>query len=108
MTLSFCRVEQISFRPNVAFQRHDDFFPRTVDGGVGHLSEQLLEIVIDQPRLVAHAGQCRIITHRPDRVFLGGDHRNEHELQCFRCVAERLHVREQFFANHSVRRFGSG
>ena len=80
MTLSFCRVEQIPFRTDITLQRHDHFFPRTIDGGVGHLSEQLLEIVVDQPGLIAHARQCRVITHRPDWVLLGGDHRNEHEL----------------------------
>ena len=88
MTLSFCRIKQVPFRADVTFQRHDDFFPRTVDGGIRHLSEQLLEIVIDQSWLVAHACQCRVIAHRPDRVFLGGDHRDEHELQCFGCITE--------------------
>ena len=92
MALGFGRIEQVSFRPDVAFQRHDHFFPRTVDRGIGYLSEQLLEVVINESGLIAHTGQCRIITHRPDRIFLGEDHRYEHELQSFCRVAKRLHV----------------
>ena len=105
MTLSFGRFQKVAFRTDVAFQRHDDFFTRTVDRRVGHLRKQLLEVIIDQAWLITHTGQSRIITHGPDRILLGGNHRNEHELQRFRGVPERLHMLQQFVVHHSFRCF---
>ena len=100
MALRLGRVEQIAFGADVALQRHDDLFARAVDRGVRHLREELLEVVEQRTRLIAEAGQRRVIAHRTDRVFFGRDHRNEHELQRFGRVPERLHVLEQLVADH--------
>ena len=108
MTLLFVRIQQISFGADVAFQRHDDFFPRAVDRGVGHLCEELLEVVVHQSRMIAHTRQRRIVTHRSNRIFLGENHRNEHELQRFGRITERLHMREQFGTHHAFGGLGLG
>jgi len=47
------RFEQIRFGADVAFQRHDHLL---ADRGVGDLSEQLFEIVVDHPWLIGQTG----------------------------------------------------
>jgi hypothetical protein len=47
------RFQQVLFRADVAFQRHDDLFADRIDRRVRHLREELLEVVIQHPRLVA-------------------------------------------------------
>ena len=53
MAVGRCRVQQILFWTNIAFQRHDDFFTNRIDGWIGNLSKELFEIIVDQSGLVA-------------------------------------------------------
>ena len=46
------RIEQVPLRTDKAAERHDHFLANRVDGRVRYLGKQLLEIVIDHPRLV--------------------------------------------------------
>ena len=85
--------QQILFWAHVAFERHDDVFSNRIDRRVGDLREELLEIVVHQSRLIAQARDGRVIPHRPNRVDLRLDHRNQHEMHGFDCIAEGLHAR---------------
>ena len=62
-------IEDVSFAPDVAVERHDQVFADRIDGRVGHLSESLLEIVEQQLRFVGQARKGRVDAHRPDRLF---------------------------------------
>ena len=52
LTIGLGGVQQIALRTDVTFQRHHDFFANRINCRIGDLSEQLLEVVINQPRLV--------------------------------------------------------
>ena len=41
------RLEQVRLGPDVALERHDDFLADRVDRRVGHLREELLEVVVE-------------------------------------------------------------
>ncbi len=99
----FGRFQQISLRPDVALQRHDHFFANRIDRRIGDLREELLEIVVEHPRLVGEAGQGRVVAHRADRVAQLAHQRQQHELHRFDRVAERLHPLEQRFRLEAVR-----
>ena len=60
--------QQVAFRANRRDQRSDDFFANRVQGRVGHLGEQLLEIVVQQLRIVREHGQRRVVAHRTERL----------------------------------------
>ncbi len=74
-----------------------DFADR-VDRRVGHLGEQLLEIVVQRLVLVGQHGQRRVVAHRADRLFALTGHRRQQELQVFLRVAEGLLPVEQRLA----------
>ena len=88
-------VEQVALRPDGAFERHDDFLPDGVDGRIGDLREQLLEVVVEHPRLVGHHRQRAVVAHRAQGVAQFGHQRQQHELHGLRRVAEGLHARQQ-------------
>ena len=95
VTLLRSRRQKVPFRTDVATQTHDDVFADRVDRRVGHLGEELLEVVIEHPRLVTQTGQSCIVSHAADRVFLGIQHRVEHEVHRLDGVPERLHLMDQ-------------
>ncbi len=103
MTVLGRRLEQILLRTDVALQRHDDFFANRIDRRIGDLRKQLLEVVVDHPRLVAQAGERTVVAHRSDRITQLLDQRQQHELHRFGGVAEGLHARQQRFAIEAVR-----
>ena len=82
------------FRQNVALvadiagERHHHLFANGVDGRIGHLREELLEIVEQRLRLVGEAGQRRIGAHRADWLFTFFRHRPEDHADVFIGVAE--------------------
>ena len=45
--LLFAGVEQVTFGPDHALQRHYDFFANGVNRRVGNLRKKLLEVVVD-------------------------------------------------------------
>ncbi len=91
----FRGFQQVSFRPDEAFQRHHHFLPNGVDGRVCYLREQLLEIVVDHPGLVGQARQCTVIAHGTEGVPGFRYHRQQHELHRFHGIAECLHARHK-------------
>ncbi len=55
--------EQVLLGPDVALQRHDHFFADRVDGRVGPLCEELLEVIVQHAWLIAEACECGIVAH---------------------------------------------
>ena len=105
MTLLLRRLEDIPFRPDVAFQRHDDLFANGIDRRIRDLSKQLFEIIVGQTWLIAQASEGRIVTHGADRILLAFQQRDQHELQGFRGKAKGLESREQFIVGEITHGF---
>ena len=108
VTLLVTGIQQVTFRPDVAFQRHDDFFANRIDWRVGHLSEQLAEIVIQHSRLIAETRQRGIVAHRTNRVLLSMQQGNQHKLQGFGGIPEGLHAVQQVLVFVILRLCASG
>ena len=64
------------------------------DGGVGHLREALLEVVVEHPRLVRERRQLRVVAHGSERVAAVTDQAQEHELHGLGRIAEGPHALE--------------
>ena len=43
-------VKEVALEADIGLERHDDFFTNWVDGRVGDLREQLLEVIEEQLR----------------------------------------------------------
>ena len=99
----FGGIEQVGLGTDIAFQRHHDFLADRVDRRVGHLREQLLEIVINHARLVGQAGKRGIVAHRADRIAQLLYQRYQHELHGLGGVAKGLHARQQGLGVKTVR-----
>jgi len=61
-------VQDVALGADEALQRHHDFFANRVDGRIGHLREQLLEVIEQRLRPVREAGQRGIHAHRANRL----------------------------------------
>ena len=96
VTAFLLSIQQVGFRTDVAFQRHDDFFTDRVDRWIRHLSKQLMEIIVQHARLIAQTRQSRIVAHRANRILIRLDQRQQHEVHGFGGVTERLHTAEKF------------
>ena len=68
VTVVFGGLEQITLRTDSALKRHDNFLADRINRGIGHLGKELLEVVVQHPRLIAQAGKRRIVSHGADRV----------------------------------------
>ena len=60
------RLEQIALRAEARLGGGDDFLADAVDRRIGDLREQLLEVVVEQLRLVREHGERRVVAHRAD------------------------------------------
>ena len=89
VALLFGRFEEVAFGADIALQRHDDLFADRIDRRIGHLGEQLPEIVVQHPRLIAQTLECRVVPHGAERVFFLVQQRNEHEAHAFRSYSRR-------------------
>ena len=56
---------------NGAGEGHDDALPERVDGRVGDLCEELLEVLIDKGLELRQAGQGRVVAHGAQGLFPG-------------------------------------
>ncbi len=88
-------VEDVRPRPDEGDQAHHQFLADRVDRRVGDLGEVLLEIGVEQLRLVRHRRDRRVGAHRANRFLTGRRHRRHQELGVFLGVAERLLAIEQ-------------
>jgi hypothetical protein len=88
-------VQQVRLGADEGHQRHHDRLADRVDRRVGHLREQLLEVVVQRLVLARQHGQRAVVAHRADALLAGLRHRRHQELQVFLRVAEGLLAVEQ-------------
>ena len=82
------RFQQVPLRAQGRAHVGDELLPDRVERRVGDLGEQLLEVVVEQPRPVRQHRQRRVGAHRPDRLGPGGGHRAKQQPQVLFRVAE--------------------
>ena len=88
-------VEQVGARPDEGAQAHDHRLADGVDGRVGHLGEQLPEIVVQRLGAVREDSERGVVAHAADAFLAGFRHRPHQELEVFLGVAERLLTPQQ-------------
>jgi len=76
-------------------QRHHQLLADRVDGRVGHLREELLEVVVQGLVLVRQHGERRVVAHRADRLLTRRRHRLHDELEVLLGIGKRLLAIEQ-------------
>jgi len=83
-------VEQVGLRADKAHQRHDELLADRVDGRIGHLREQLLEVAVQRLVAVRQHGQRAVVAHRAGGFLAVAGHRRHQDLQVLLRVAEGL------------------
>ena len=83
-------VQQVGLGTDEAHQRHHDRFADRIDRRVGHLGEQLLEVVEQRLAAVGQHGQRAVVAHGADAFLAVGGHGCHQELDVFLAVAEGL------------------
>ena len=71
-------------------QGGDELLADRVERRVGHLGEELREVVEEQPRPRRQDGDGRVGAHRAERLATGTGHRGQQDAQLLGGVAERL------------------
>ena len=87
--------QDVGVRAEEGHERHDQFLADGVDGRVGHLREELLEVPVEQLRLFGEDGQRLVGPHGADRLVAGDRHGVEYQLDVLAGVAEVLLAAEQ-------------
>ena len=99
------RIEQVALGPDGGDGRRDDLLADAVDGRVRDLGEELLEVVVEQLRLVREHGERDVRAHGTDgfhAVLAHGDH----ELaQVFKAVTKGLLALQHGFVIRGIDRF---
>ena len=88
-------VEQVGLGADERHQRHDHLLADRIDRRVGHLREELAEVVVEGLRAIRQDGQRRIVAHRADGFLARGGHGLKDELVVFLRPAEGLLAVEQ-------------
>ena len=88
-------VEQVGARADEGDQAHHQLLADRIDRRVGDLGEVLLEIGVEQLRLVRHRRDRHVVAHRADGLLAGDRHRGHQQLEVFLGVAEGLLAIEQ-------------
>ena len=88
-------VKQVGLGADERHQAHHDGLANRVDRRVGHLGEQLLEIVVKRLVLVGQHGQRAVIAHRANALFAGTGHGCDQELEVFLGETKSLLAVEQ-------------
>ncbi len=88
-------AEQIPFAAEIRVEAGDQFLANRIERRVGHLREELAEIVVEKLRLVAQTRQRRVGAHAADRLLTDRGHRHHDHLQIFDRVAKDVLADEQ-------------
>ena len=88
-------IKQVGLRAHERHQRHDDGFTDRVNRWVGHLREQLLEVVVQRLVFARQHSQWAVVAHRANALFAVDGHGGHQELDVFLAVAKRLLTIEQ-------------
>ncbi len=84
------RVEQVTLGADGACQAGHHLFANRVQGRVGDLGEQLLEVVVEHPRPLRQHGNGGVGAHRTERLGAGPGHRRNQQVELLIGVAEDL------------------
>ena len=82
------RIEQVALGAQSRLGRRDELLADAVDRRVGDLREELLEIVVEQPRAVRQHRERRVVAHRAHRLDAIARHRGEQHPLVLETVAE--------------------
>ncbi len=81
--------EEVAFGADARRDTREELFADRVERRVGHLCEELLEVVVEASRLFREHGERGIVAHRSECFFAAARHRVENELPLFFGHAER-------------------
>mmetsp|Transcript_16220 Transcript_16220/g.33308 ORF Transcript_16220/g.33308 Transcript_16220/m.33308 type:complete len:353 (+) Transcript_16220:2712-3770(+) len=82
--------EHVSFGSHGAHERHNELLPDGVDGGVGDLGKELLEVVRDSAGLSREHSKCGVVTHGSEGFFSADRHGKKEHLHSLRRVPEHV------------------
>ena len=88
-------IENVRARADEGDEAHHQFFADRIDRRIGHLREVLLEIGVEQLRLVGERRDRRIRAHGADRLLAGDGHGDEQQIELLLRIAEGLLAIEQ-------------
>ena len=80
--------QDVGVRAEEGHERHDQFFANRVDRRVGDLGEELLEVPVEELRLLRQHRERLVGAHRADRFVAGDRHGVEDQLDVLAGVAE--------------------
>ena len=83
-------LEQVGLATDIGLQRHDDSLSKRIDRRIGHLGEQLAEIVVEQPGPLGENGKWNVVAHGSGGLNSFCGHGTQDQLQVFVGVAESL------------------
>jgi hypothetical protein len=83
-------LEQVALGPNARGDLGHQLFTDAVEGRIGHLGEELLEVVVEKPGPVGQHGERRVSAHGADGLLARGGHGSEEQAQVLVRVAEGL------------------
>ena len=81
-------LQQVLLPAHVAHQRHDEVFPVGIDGRVGDLREELLEVVVQELGPVGEHGEALVVSHGADGLLRVLHHGRDDHVDVFHGVAE--------------------
>ena len=84
------RLQQVALRSDGGGDTGDQLLANRVQRRVGHLSEGLDEVVVEQPGALAQHGHGSVGAHGADRLRAGERHRGNEDLQLLFGVAKDL------------------
>ena len=88
-------LQQVPLAAEIGDQRRHQRLEVGVERRIGHLREELLEVVIEQLWPIAQAGERRVGAHRADRLGAVDGHRRHQDAQILDRVPERMLPHEQ-------------
>ena len=88
-------VEQVSLRADISHRGHHQLFANRIDGRIGHLRKELLEIAEQQLRAFGKARQGNIDAHRADGLDAGFGHGSQQNALVLQGIAERALAPQQ-------------
>ena len=94
-------IEDVSLGPDHLRERRHQLFADGVEGRVGHLGEQLLEVVVEEPRATREDRDGCVGAHRPEGLDAVARHRLDQDAKVLVGVPERL-----LLAEHVALRLG--